>query len=487
MRTGVWQLVLGIVLFALPAEAESEPLRLVDVLRSANEMHPEMAVAEAGVEEAREGTRLARGAFDLEIWAEGGYAPVGKYEKPRAAAGLRQPTALSGIELWSRYENGADFPPYDGGVVTSEAGQASLGIVLPLLQGRAIDEGRLGKAVSELQLAVAEERRRQIRASVLADAAGAWWKWVVTGRKLEAYRQLLLQAEQRRRFLEQQVEVGALPRVELIDNQRLLSGRRANLAALELEFRKLSLLLGMYRRGAAKDPRPATPEELPALPPLGAPRAVDVETLEEALNDAPGVRIYGLSLDVVQRELSLAENRQLPKLDLEVFSSRSFGETRPYSALDRSVTETSVGSKLKFSWDVQRRTARGKAGILRTKRSALLAKKRLLQDQLLLSLRGQLASLEAQYEVAKLSREATSGAQEVSDAERQSFEMGQSSVLSVNLREQAVLSTYLDELDAIFELEMAWVRLQELIGSDSPADYLPPLGGGNEGNDEERK
>ncbi len=475
--------VLAFLTFASSQKAQAEPrsLELIEVLRSASEMHPEIDVAEAGLEEARQGLRMARGAFDLELWAEGGYAPLGKYEKPRAAAGLRQPTAISGIELWTSYENGADFAPYDGALVTSEAGRASLGIVLPLLQGRSIDEGRMGKAISELQLVVAEEQRRQARASILADAAGAWWKWVITGQKLEAFRQLLAQAEERRRFLEEQVAVGALPRVELIDNQRLLSTRRAKLSALELEFRQLSLELGMYRRDDASQPRPARDEELPELPSIGPPRAVGVENFDDELARAPGLRIYGLSIDVIERQLALAENKQLPKLDLEVFSSRSFGQPRPYSALDSSVTETAVGGKLKLAWDVQRREARGKAGILRTKRSMLEAKRRLLEDQLALSVQSQLASLRAQYEVATLSREATVGARDVSSAERESFEMGQSSVLSVNLREQAVVSTYLDELDAIFEFEMAWVRLQELLGSDQPSSYLPPRGGEPEG------
>src|SRR5690606_4662891 len=145
--------------------------------------------------------------------------------------------------------------------------------------------------------------------------------------------------------------------------------------------------------------------------------------LKEALLEAPGLRIYENAEKIVKKELDWAKNETLPELDLEFFASRSYGATRPYSELDRSVTETAAGGKLKFSWDVQRRKARGKAALLRAKLRAIEAKTRQLADKLGAQFEGQLASLDAQFEIAALSREATKQAREVSDAERESFNM----------------------------------------------------------------
>lgn len=469
------------LLWFAPQVASANPLSLAEVLQSVEATHPELAAAGAGVEEARGELMSARGAFDLKIYAEGGHAPIGKYDKTHGAVGLSQPTTLSGLELWTRYENGASFPPYDGGLVTSEAGRASVGVVLPLLRGRAIDDARLGRAVSELQVSIAEEQLRQARASLLAGAAATWWKWVIAGRKLAAYEELVLQAEERKGFLEAQVKAGAIPRIELVDNLRALSGRRAKLAAMRLEFQQLCLEMGLYRRSDAGVPVQANSDELPPLPNLEPFHFANRANFEQALRDAPGRRIYEIAANIVEKELRLARNETLPTLDLELYSSQSFGATRPYSAHDSSVTETAAGAKMKLSWDVQRNKARGKAASLRAKLRALEAKNRQLADKLDAAFEGQVASLKAQFEIAELSRDATRQAREVSDAERESFEMGQSSLLALNLREQATISTYLEELDAVLEFQRAWVRLHELLGNDRWNDYLPPNSGLQQG------
>lgn len=465
----------------MPMAAFANPLNLREVLKSVEETHPDLVAAVAGVDEARGGLMTARSAFDLKLYAEGGLALIGKYDKTHGAIGLSQPTTVSGLELWTRYENGASFPPYDGGLVTSEAGRVSIGVVLPLLRDRPIDEARLGRLVSELQVSIAEEQLRQTRASLLSGAAATWWKWVIAGKKLQAYEELVLQAEERKSFLEEQVKAGALPRVELVDNLRVLSGRRAKLAAMRLEFRQLCLEIGLYRRTEAGIPVAARPDELPQMPVLEPFVFMNRGHLEKALLEAPGRRIYERAANIVEKELQLARNQTLPELDLELYSSQSFGAPRPYSALDGSVTETTAGGKMKLSWDVQRNKARGKAAGLRAKLRALEARNRQLSDKLGAAFEGQVASLEAQFEIAELSREATRQAREVSDAERQSFEMGQSSLLALNLREQAAIATYLEELDAVLEFQRAWVKLQELIGNNRSSDYLPPSVGSRKG------
>lgn len=474
-------------LWLSPSLAAANTLSLVEVLKSVDATHPDLIAARAGVDEARGAIVTARGAFDLNVYAEGSHAPLGKYDKSRGAVGLSQPTTVSGLEIWTRYENGAQFPPYDGGLVTSEAGRASLGVVLPLLRGRSTDDARLGRAVSDLQLSIAKEQLRQTRASLLADAAANWWTWVITGRKLAAYEELVLQAEERKKFLEEQVEAGAIPRVELLDNLRMLAGRRARLSALELEFRRLSLTLGLYRRTEAGVPLVPSADELPQLPPLEPFESADRARLDRALQDAPGRRIYELAADILEKELKWAQNQTLPQLDLQLYASQSFGAVRPYSSTDSSLTETAAGGKLEFSWDVQRRRARGKGQVLKAKLNALFAKNRQLTDKLGAALEGQLASLEAQFEIAELSREATRQAREVTNAERHSFEMGQSSLLALNLREQAAITTYIEELEAVLEFQRAWVKLHEILGNDRVGDYLPPRGQANlkEGEDED--
>ena len=98
-----------------------------------------MAVMDAKVDAAEAERIRARGGFDLKVYAEGMYAPAGKYSRPYGEVGLKQDTTAWGLQLYGKYQNGADFAPYDGDRVTSEAGKVSLGAVLPLLRGGMTD------------------------------------------------------------------------------------------------------------------------------------------------------------------------------------------------------------------------------------------------------------------------------------------------------------------------------------------------------------
>jgi outer membrane protein TolC len=432
-----------------------------------------MAVADAKVTQAEAEKIRARGEFDLKAYAEGMIAPVGKYERPYGEFGLKQATRAYGIELYAKYQNGADFAPYDGDYVTSEAGKIALGVIVPLLRGGATDAARFERYKADLEMNIAEQGRRGQRAELLAAAAEAWWKWAVTGKKLSAYRKLVSQAVERRDFVREQARVGAIAPIEVTDNERLLAARKATLAVLELEFRRSGLKLGLYRRGQGNQPLPASEEELPADSWALSSYSEVSEAFIQDLENAPALQIYQTTLEVLDAELKLAKNDQLPNLNLELFSTGSFGEPRPYSVNDDSVSEATAGGKLSFAWDVQRRKSRGKAGVIRAKKTVIEQEARLLRDTLRLDVEAQLAALQAQRAVADLSRQATDQADQVKEAEVASFEAGQSSILSVNLRERAVLSAYIAELEAIFEYQMAWVALQRLLGRDAPEAYLP--------------
>lgn len=455
------------------ASAETSTLTLQEVLSSTLRSHPKARIFDAKVDAANSARVSASGAFDLQAFGRATSSPLGKYQRYFGELGVKQPTTAYGIDIYAKYQNGAEFPPYDGRYVTSEFGKVSLGVVVPLLRGGHTDSARFARRKAELEQAIAEQERRVQRAELLAQAAEAWWRWVVTGKKLEAQRKVLSQAEERRDFLREQARVGAIAPVEVLDNERLLAARRAKLSVLELKFRRFGLKLGLYRRGQGGEPLPPSEKELPQLSFGALPYPQVAREYQEELHTVPAIQIYGTASRILKEELGLAKNEQLPELNLELFSSTGWGPTRPYSQDDSSLTETNLGGKLSLLWDVQRRKSRGKAGVVRAKLRIVEQETRLLLDSLLLDIESQLMALEAQGQAAQLSQQATKHAEEVRAAERESFQAGQSSVLSLNLRERAVLSAYIAQLDAVFEYQMAWVGLQRLFGRDTPDAYSP--------------
>lgn len=451
------------------------PLQLTDVLKSAAASHPKLLSGAAKIDAAKGSALSANGAFDLEMYAEGTYSPVGKYSEPRGEVGLKQPTPLWGAKFYAKYENGEDFAPYDGALVTSEAGKASLGVLLPLLQGRAIDSSRFNQLRTSIEVAIAEQTLRSVQADVLAAAASAWWKWVVAGKKLSIQQLLLKQAEARQEFLIEQVKVGAIPNIEVADNERLVAQRRAKLVALEWEFVQQSLHLGLYYRDNTGRPQRVGIEHLPQQPLATFSPNLSLDALLSSLESSPGAQIYRKTLTALDAELSLANNAQLPQLDVEVFGSRSFGDVRRYSAIDTTITETVIGGRLRWSLDVQRREARGKARTVHAKRLALEQELELVVQTLRAQAEASFSALRAQHEVTQLNRAATLLSTRVTEAETESFKHGQSSVLAVNLREQAEAAAYLSEAESTLDFHLAWIELQRLLGKNETSDYLPEL------------
>jgi outer membrane protein TolC len=328
--------------------------------------------------------------------------------------------------------------------------------------------------VAEEKVEIARQQRRQVRAQLLSQAARSWWNWLIAGEKLKAYRELARHADMRRQFIQEQLAVGAVSEIELVDNERALAQRLAILTRAELEFQEKSLDLGLFRRDAQGSPVPATVAELPALPALTNEAPAMGESGAVDPSSAPQMRVFEISLRILEREIRRAKNDTLPELNFGVSGSQSFGTPRPYSPDGFSQTETKVGGKLSFSWDIQRRAARGEVAAFRARYRAVEQQRRLAEDKMELRLRAQDAALAAHHKAAQLSRQATELAGKVSDAERASFELGQSSVLAVNLREQAYIGTYLDELDAIRAFQIAWLERSELLGRTEFLEYLPP-------------
>ncbi len=458
----------------------AEPLRLSDVLQSALQHHPKVNMATSKIDVAEAATMQADGAFDFKLYASGQYSPIGKYNQPRGEVGFKQPTTFLGAEFFGKYGNGADFAPYDGDMVTSEAGKASLGVLVPLAQGRAIDSQRFEVYRAQLELTIAEEQMRNERAEILAKAAATWWKWAVTGQKLLVYQKLIAQTEARQTFLTEQVKAGAIAPIEAVDNGRLVAQRKADLASQTWQFRRLSLEMGLYRRGPDGQPLPSDFGEIPSLSTTAAVQTRHLQDAIKALENSPAAKIYRTTLEIIEREVSLAENGRLPRMDLEIYAARGFGQERPYSVHDSSYSGTSAGLSLTMQFDVQRRKARGKAAVLRAKKRVVEQELRLLLDSLHVEAQASFAALAAQHEAARLSAEAMNLASQVASAELESFELGQGSVLSLNLREYAALAAQISELESSLAFQLSWIELQRIAGKSDTSAYLPPVSGGEQ-------
>lgn len=334
-------------------------LTLADVIASVASSFP--AIEKARLQSGVAGGEVlsANGFYDHKLQGYTLSDPTGVYRNYRQGIGVARQLWWGGY-LSAGYRLGrGDFEPWYKERETDKSGEFKLGVVQPLLQGRAIDPARVALFQSNLrQQAVAPEIERALLVNSLE---GAWqyWSWVAAGGVLEAQRELLELAETRTKQLEQLVKVGKIKALDLVVNESLVADRKLNVISAEQKYRATSFKLALYLRDEAAQPIVPADEWLPKQFPMVQPLApFDLPTdLNAAMLARPEPRLINLEVQQVTWDNRLARNQTLPQLDLITEGSQDAGDPAS-SANDKSRFELEFG--LQGELPIQRRKARGK-------------------------------------------------------------------------------------------------------------------------------
>lgn len=135
----------------------------------------------------------------------------------------------------------------------------------------------------------------------------------------------------------------------------------------------------------------------------------------------------------LQIDLAEARNDLLPEIQAVVAGSQDVGAPAT-SKNDKSQYELEAGLFLEVP--VQRRKARGKMTAVEGKLGQLAAKQRMTTDKITTDVQAVYAALVAAYQQIERAHESAELADRLADIERRKFELGESDLLSVNLREQ---------------------------------------------------
>lgn len=475
------------------APAGAPGLSLPEVLQATSRHHPTLRAAAAKVSAAKAKLLATQGAFDPKLLAEAGAAPLGKTTDLVGSVGVSQQTGLGGLQWKSGYRIGADHPVYAGKAVTSSGGEVFAGARLPLLRGRALDPERAKRATALLDVAVQEQELRSKRLSMLEKAGATWVKWRVAAAKFEIEAALFAIAQRRAEQIEASVRRGASAEVVRLDNERLLTSRRERLVEAERAARSAALQLSLYARDGAGVPRligaaatldtaatdiglelphglRPTSERTQVVTTGAQAEALAATWAEEALARRPepqALRQLAARADVARR---LAETERQPGLDLEVDAGYGLGDAQRYGDDNWSKSGVRAGGRLVFSWPWPMRKARGSAAAARAARDAIEADLQLWSETIRVEVQDALLALRASRERLALARQAAAAAQTLEVAERRKFELGQSDLVVVNLRETATADARTKAAEAWGELQTATLRAlaatAELDGSE---------------------
>ncbi len=449
--------------FALLTTATATPLEFPEVADGLR-AHPLATAATATLERA-EGERLAsEGAFDLRVRARAERV-LGYYDRTILDGELRQPTRLRGLGIYAGWRLGSgDFADYDLKAATLDRGEVRAGVELPLLAGGAIDRARADqrKATYGLTLGRAEVTRRMLELE--RDAAVTYWDWVAAGQRLELRERQLELARRRGRDLQTTIQQGSTAPIEGVDNARLIAARESSEVAARRDFVRMSLELSIYLRDRQGAPSAPARDRVPAVVPLPQPvvgEADLVDVIREARTRQPSFAMLDARLAANRVDLDLADNGLLPSLTASVYVMRGIG---PGDARIPDRDRGAVGGTLTFEIPLERSQARGALAMARADRKRLLAEQQLLIERLAIDARFGVTELTTARQRVGLAAEQARIADQLADAERLRFERGDSTILIVNLREEAAADAAVAQIDAMADYRKARARYLATLG-----------------------
>ncbi len=449
---------------AAPATSpdSADPITLEEVLASVEAHYPLLRIAEAARDVAAGDLQSARGSFDTRLVGEADLRPLGFYENYSGNTGIEQPTQLWGAEFFAGYRIGrgatASFPSYDGGRQTKGNGEWRGGFELPLFRGRAIDEPRAELRRAELALDQVDPEITLQRIDFERQAALSYWSWVASGLGVDVSQRLVDVAAARQSQLEGRVRRGAVPRIDLTDNERLVVDRTISLRGAERDAEQAAISLSLFLRDGAGNPlipgRDRLPSGFPTEQALGPDQlALD---LERAAARHPELRALAFEVDQLDVELALARNDVLPEVDLRVEASQDYGSTTPGLGAEGPLSPDPKGStelkaQVKLAFPIQRREARGRVVAASAKLQRIEARLRFARDRIEADIRRASAALEAAFAQAQAARRNLELARELQRAEERKLSLGNSNLIDVNIRElqaadaeRALISTLAD-------------------------------------------
>lgn len=422
----------------------SAPLQVDEVVSRAIHAHPLVQAASQERTIAAADLQSAEGAFDATWRTRGVVTPLGGYPSARIDSVVEKPTPFGGTTFFAGYRWGSDdFAVYDGKLETNELGEVRAGVSAPLWRNGPTDRRRANIERAEAGTEIADWTVAQQRIDVGRAAALRYWEWVAAGHRVLLAERLLAITVARDGGIRARVEQGDLPAIEADENRRAILQRRHLVVAAERAREQAAIALALYLRDARGGPVAPDARRLPRpMPPPPAIPADDVDGLARALAKRPDRARLGLLRRQAQVEERWADNQLAPAVDVFAVASQDLGEGDP----KREPFELEMGVLVEIP--IERNQAEGRRAAARATMARLDAQEAFAVEQALADLQDARSAMIAATRRLEIATAERALSEQLTVAERERFDLGESSLLLVNLREQAMLEAQAREVDA---------------------------------------
>lgn len=422
--------------------------------------HPVAKQAELLPELARAELLEARGFFDPKI--------VSYFDRK----------AFKGLDYYNRFDAYLQVPTWFGvdfkagherntgaRLTNPESPQLTYaGFSVPLGQNLLIDARRATLRQAELGRNLADADRVKLINKVLFDAAKTYWDWYFTYQQFRLATEGFELADVRFRAVARRAQIGDLAPIDSIEARITRQDRLVQLQQATVDFQNARLLVSNFLWSAG-----GTPLELPetAVPGPASLRTVDREALQRLLDQAraahPELLAFGYKLRQLSVEERFSRNQLLPALNLN-FNFL----TEPKLYQDVPLPNTFLLNNHKFSVNFAMplflRKERGKLQQVRVKIGQTRYDQQQATREILNDVQASFNDVKALENQLNTQEVAVRDQDQLLNAERRKFEMGESSLFLVNARESKFLELRLKLEDLRAKYEKALAQLAYAAG-----------------------
>ena len=442
-------------------------LTLDTVVNAAKQSFPGLLAAEQRKQVAAGDLTSAEGGFDTLLKSQNRWSITGLYENQNNDVSLEQPTQLWGTTFFGGWRRGVgDYPVYEGKSQTTQSGEARIGVNVPLWRNRDIDRRRASLQQAQWGQLIAGHDYEQALIEATRMASYRYWEWVLAGQRLMIAKNLLKIAEQRDKGIRERVSAGDIPEFEALDNQRAIIERQERVVAAQRLLEQSAIQLSLYWRDAAGQPQLPSDGQLPEqFPDPDSIHTIRVdEALQTSLKQRPESKRLELQAKQSQTEWDLQQNQRAPAVDLTVSAANDIGNSK--EKLNRN--ELYVG--LNIDIPLQQRTATGRAQVAAANVRRLTLDRQLQDERIAAEVKDVFSALSALRKRLSLSAEQLNAAEQLAEGEKTRFDLGESTLLFVNLREIAKGDAALQFAEATASLFRSYADYQAILGIQEQLD-----------------
>lgn len=403
--------------------------------------HPAAYSAELIEQSGQSQVLASRGAFDPKLVGDAKQKYFeGKQYYSHLQGGLKIPT-------WFGVSAEAGYTQNDGVYLNPErnlpdAGLWYAGLRLELGKGLTMNQRLAEFKKAKLYRESTALQRVYLLNELRLQASMAYWKWFEYYQKRDTYSRALANAQERFEGVKSSAEFGDRPQIDTLEAFMTVQNRSLvyQQAAVEFENAELQLETFLWQDGFV----PLEIDSLVPTSPVDASTTVSLQ-LDSAIMNHPKLQMNQLKLDGQRIDLRLKKEQLKPQLTLK------------YNALSEPVSGNPLANYnpanytwgAQFSYPILSRKERGGVQLAKLKMQQQELSNLNYETQLRYKITAALNTYRLALDQVVLSEQLMNNNQRLYDAERQLFDMGESSVFMINSRENSWLKS-----------QISWIEMQ---------------------------